>query len=157
MMQAWTSWLASRSPREQRGIRLALGLLGLWLLWSVAVAPAWQVLSHSQAQRERLNQQTALMQQLQLQAQALRQQTAVSPEQATQMLQSLSASLGQQTTFNRQGSNVTLSFKSASPAALAEFLAQARAQAHAQVLEAHWQQARGDWSGQLIFNLPTPR
>ena len=157
MMQAWTQWLATRSPREQNGIQLALGLLGLWLLWSVAVAPAWELLRHSQAKREQLNHQTALMQQLQQQAQWLRQQTAVSPEQAAQSLQSLSASLGKPISFRRQGLNVSLSFKDASPASLAEFLAQARGQAHTQVLEAHVQQANGVWGGQLMLTRPTPR
>ncbi len=157
MMQAWNHWLAQRSRREQMGIQLALLLLAVWLVWSVAVAPAWQVLSHSSAQRERLNQQTAQMQALQQQAQVLRQQVPVSTEQALQSLQNLSASLGTAANFSRQGDSVTVNFKTASPAALAELLTQARNAAHAQVLEAHWQQANGTWSGQLVLQLPRPR
>ena len=157
MMQAWQSWLAQRSRREQTGIQAALLLLALWLVWSVAVAPAWQLLSNSSAQRERLNQQTAQMQALQQLALELRQQVPVSPDQAAQSLQSLSASLGRNSPINRQGASVTVNFKAASPAALAEFLTQARAQAHAQVSQAHWQQSDGAWSGQLVLQLPTPR
>jgi general secretion pathway protein M len=87
----------------------------------------------------------------------LRQQVPVSPDQAAQSLQSLSASLGSNTPINRQGASVTVNFKAASPAALAEFLTQARAQAHAQVSQAHWQQSDGAWSGQLVLQLPNPR
>lgn len=157
MMQAWNIWLAQRSRREQLGIQSAMALLTVWLVWSLAVAPAWQVLRRSDAERERLNQQTTQMQAWQQQAQLLRQQAPVPPEQAAQTLQNLGHALDSQASFKRQGATVSLNFKGASPAALAEFLAQARSTAHSQVIEAHWQQSNGAWSGQLVLQLPVLR
>jgi DNA-binding protein YbaB len=101
-----------------------------------------------------LAQQTAQMQALQQQAQQLRQQTRISPEQAAQSLQQMAQALGAQVKFNRQGERVTLDFKALSPQALAELLTQARSQAHAQVQEAHTQFKPAGWEGQLVFALP---
>jgi type II secretory pathway component PulM len=124
------------------------------VVWQWAVSPALQVLQSSGAQRARLAQQTALMQALQQQAQQLRQQTRISPEQAAQSLQQMAQALGAQVKFNRQGERVTLDFKALSPQALAELLTQARSQAHAQVQEAHTQFKPAGWEGQLVFALP---
>jgi type II secretory pathway component PulM len=153
-MNAWNTWLSQRSPREQIGIQWALGLVLVLVVWQGAVSPALQVLQSSGAQRARLAQQTALMQALQQQAQQLRQQTRISPEQAAQSLQQMAQALGGQVKFNRQGERVTLDFKALSPQALAELLTQARSQAHAQVQEAHTQFKPAGWEGQLVFALP---
>ena len=153
-MNAWNTWLSQRSPREQIGIQWALGLVLVLVVWQWAVSPALQVLQSSGAQRARLAQQTALMQALQQQAQQLRQQTRISPEQAAQSLQQMAQALGAQVKFNRQGERVTLDFKALSPQALAELLTQARSQAHAQVQEAHTQFKPAGWEGQLVFALP---
>ena len=48
---------ADLSPREQTGIRWALGVLGGAVVWFVAIAPAWQVWQSSQSQLSALAQQ----------------------------------------------------------------------------------------------------
>ena len=150
-MNAWHTWLSQRSPREQIGIQWALGLVVFLLVWQWAVSPALHVLRTSEAQRLRLDQQTAKMQALQQQVLKLRQQSRLSPEQAAQNLQQ---SVGTAIKFNRQGERVTLDFKALSPLAFAELLTQVRSQAHAQVLEAHTQYKPAGWEGQLILTLP---
>ena len=150
-MNAWHTWLSQRSPREQMGITWALGWLVVVLVWQWAVSPALHVLRTSEAQRLRLDQQTAQMQALQQQVLKLRQQSGISPEQAAQHLQQ---SVGNAIKFNRQGERVTLDFKALSPQALAELLIQVRSQAHAQVLEAHTQYKPAGWEGQLVLALP---
>jgi len=153
-MNAWNQWLSQRSPREQIGLQWALGLVLLLVVWQWAVSPALQVLRTSDAQRARLAQQTAQLQALQQQAQRLRQQSRISPEQAAQTLQALAQALGGQVKFNRQGERVTLDFKALSPQALAELLTQARSQAHAKVQMAQTQFKPAGWEGQLVFALP---
>jgi len=153
-MNAWTTWLAQRSPREQRGIQTALVLLLVLVVWQWALSPALQVLRTSEAQRARLSLQTAQMQALQQQAQQLHQQSRISPEQAAQSLQSLASHAGGQIKFNRQGQRVSLDIKALSPQALAELLTQARSQAHASVQEAHLQFNNKSWEGQVLLALP---
>lgn len=152
-MQAWQQWLAQRSAREQIVIPWAITLLLLWLVWAWAVAPAWQVVSHSPAQRERLAQQLSEMQVLQQRALALRNTPRVSTEQAAQVLQSLAATAGPAVKISRQGQQMQWDFKGLSPQALAELLVQSRLQAHVQVQSAHWQQRDKHWDGQVVFNL----
>jgi general secretion pathway protein M len=154
-MKAWQQWLSQRSPREQTGIRWAAGLVLVWLVWSWALAPAWQVLSTSAAQRERLAQQRSDMQGLQQQAQLLLNAPRVSTEQAAQLLQQLAVAAGPGVTFKRQGTQVQLGFQGLSPKALADLLRQSRSQAHARVQSAQWQRREKVWEGQLVFGLPT--
>jgi len=153
-MNAWNQWLSQRSPREQIGLQWALGLVLLLVVWQWAVSPALQVLRTSDAQRARLAQQTAQLQALQQQAQRLRQQSRISPEQAAQTLQALAQALGGQVKFNRQGERVTLDFKALSPQALAELLTQARSQAHAKVQMAQTQFKPAGWERQSVVALP---
>lgn len=153
-MNVWTTWLSQRSPREQLGIRWALGLLVLVVLWQWALSPALQVRNTSDARRARLAQQTTQMQAMQQQVQMLRQQNRIPPEQAAQVLQSLAQGLGGTVQFNRQGPRVTLDIKAVQPQALAELLMQSRSQAHALVQEAHLQFNHQTWDGQLVLALP---
>ncbi len=155
MMKAWQQWLSQRSPREQTGIQWAAGLALVWLVWTWAVAPAWQVLSSSPALRERFAQQRSEMQGLQQQALMLQNAPRVSTEQAAQVLQQLTQAAGPGLTFKRQGPQVQVGFKGLSPNALADLLRQSSSQAQARVQSAQLQQKDKAWEGQLVFGLPT--
>ncbi|NDC61363.1 MAG: hypothetical protein EBZ60_05005 [Betaproteobacteria bacterium] len=154
MKKAWQNWLSQRSPREQTGLVWAAVWLLVWLLWSWALAPAWQVVSGSQAQRERLAQQRSEMQALQQQALALRHAPRVSAEQAALGLQRLAQAAGPSVKFVRQGQQGVMDFKDLPPNTLADLLIQSRNQAHTQVQSAHWQRRDSGWAGQLVFTLP---
>ena len=155
MMKAWQMWLSQRSPREQTGIQWAAALLVVWWVWAWAVSPAWQVVSGSAAQRERLTQLHSDMQALQQQALLLRTAPRVSPEQAAQLLQRLAVSAGPTVKFVRQGQQVLMEFKHLGPHALAELVMQSRHQAQTLVQSAHWQHRDSGWEGQLVLTLPT--
>lgn len=159
MKTAFQAALAKRwahlSPREQRAVSVLGGLLAVLLFWSVAIAPAWQTLRASEARRVQLAQQQAHMQALQAQAQALQQRPALSREEALRTLQSLSQPLGKQLELTVQGERVSVQVKAMPAQALAQWLSQARTQAQALPIEAHWvRQANTVWDGSLVMRLP---
>lgn len=50
-LSMFQDWLAQRSPREQTGIRAALLLVGVLLVWRIGVAPGLQVWSMSETRQ----------------------------------------------------------------------------------------------------------
>jgi general secretion pathway protein M len=150
-------WLAQRSPREQTGIRVAVLLVGVWLVWRVAVAPGLQVLALSDNRQAALDLQLAEMQTLQQEAKRLGSQTQADADAALQQLRSLAGMLGPDTRVNPQTDRVSIEFKAATPQALADFITQSRTQAQSRIVQAHWQLRQGHWQGQLVLSLPAKR
>jgi general secretion pathway protein M len=142
------------SPREQTGIRWALGVLGAALLWWIAIAPAWQVWQSSQSQFSQLAQQHADMQALQAQAHELQNLTRLSTEASADVLQALCANLGEKVKCSRQAQRMTVDVKGVSPSVLAQAWAQARSLAQAVLLETHLQRQGQAWDGQWVWVLP---
>jgi general secretion pathway protein M len=150
-----THW-AKLSPREQRLLFWLCTLLGLLLFWQIALAPAVNTLRSSDAQRSQLAQQLAQMQALQAQAQALQQRPVLSRDEALRTLQSLSQPLGKQIELTVQGERVSVQLKAMPAQTLVQWLGQARTQAQALPLEAHWVRQSGPlWDGTLVLRLPS--
>ena len=150
-----TRW-AKLSPREQRGLSWLGILLGVLLFWRIAMAPALDTLRSSEAQRAQRSQQLAQMQALQAQAQALQQRPVLSRDEALRTLQSLSQPLGKQLELTVQGERVSVQIKAMPAQALAQWLNQARTQAQALPLEAHWVRQTGpQWDGTVVLRLPS--
>ncbi len=163
--QAQTLW-QQRSPRERWLLGVAAVLLALALLWTVGLAPAlrtWQEAPIKQAQLDTQNQQ---MRQLQAQADALKQAQTLSRRDAIQWLESHLSELGPKAQLTAQGEHLRLSLQAAPAPALAQWLAQAREQAHTRPIQAQLQHnaptatapTTGDkpllWSGSLLLRLP---
>ena len=157
--QATARWQAF-SPREQRGISVLGGLLAVLLFWSIAIAPALNTLRDSDNRRALIGQQQANMLALQAQAQALQTRTPLARDEALRNLQGLTP--GAQMQLNVQGDRVTVQLKTVPAAALANWLAQARSQAHALPVEAHLTRGNATstvsntvvWDGSLVLSLP---
>jgi len=147
---------AKLSPREQ-GLLSWLGVvLAMLLCWQIAIAPALDTLRRSDAQRSQLAQQLAQMQALQAQAQALQQRPVLSRDEALRTLQSLSQPLGKQIELTVQGERVSVQLKAMPAQTLVQWLGQARTQAQALPLEAHWVRQSGPlWDGTLVLRLPS--
>ncbi|MEK8053395.1 type II secretion system protein GspM [Ideonella sp. DXS22W] len=141
------------APRERRGVAVAAALLGVALLWFVAIAPAWRTLRELPAQREALESQLQQMQGLATEAQALRAVPPVPTEQATTALNAAAQRLGAQGRLTPQGpQRMVLTLQGASSAQLAAFLGEARAGARARVLEATLNQTGpGSFDGSLVL------
>lgn len=151
-----TRW-RSVSPREQRLLMLALGVVALALLWWVALAPALTVLKTAPQQHLALDAQTQQMQRLQAQALALRALPVVSAEEARSALDASLKPLGASAQMVVQVERATVTLKAVSPDALAQWLAVARQNARTVPSEAHLtRNASGAWDGTVVFYLSTP-
>lgn len=147
----------SVSPREQRLLLLALGVVGLALLWWVAVAPALKVLKTAPQQHAVLDAQLQQMQRLQTQATSLRAQPVVSADNARLALEASLKPLGASAQMVVQVERVTVTFKAAAPDALAQWLATARQNARTLPTEARLvRNAEGNWDGVVVLQLPAP-
>ncbi|WP_310614774.1 type II secretion system protein GspM [Limnohabitans sp.] len=155
--QTLSRWQAL-SPREQRGVSVLGALLGVWLFWSIAIAPALNTLRDSDNRRAQIGQQQAHMLALQHQAQALQTRTPLSRDEALRSLQSLTPGALMQ--LNVQGDRVSVQLKSVPAPTLANWLTQARSQAQALPVEAHLTRSNAAnsavvWDGSLVLSLPT--
>lgn len=153
LMQLQTRW-RSVSPREQRWVLLAGVLLGLALLWWLALAPALAVLKAAPAQHRALDAQLEQMQRLQTQAKALQAQPVLSVDAARQALEAALKPLGSGAQMTVQLDRVTVTLKAVPAGALAQWLATVRQNAHAAPVEAHLvRNPAGSWDGTLVLNL----
>jgi general secretion pathway protein M len=158
----WQAAWTRRSPREQRLLVIGIWLLGLTVLWVLALAPALRTWQEAPARQALLDTQTQRMRQLQAQAQGLQKPAAISRTDAAMWLQKNLAELGPNARISLQGDTATLSLQAAPAAALARWLSQARDNAQALPTQAQLQQASpagadspaATWRGSLVLRLP---
>lgn len=144
----------SVSPREQRLVLAALALLLGSLLWWVGLAPALAILRAAPAQHQLLDTQMQQMQQLQQQAQTLKVQPRLTSNEARRLLQASVKSLGAAAQLTVVGERATVTFKSVSADALAQWLSQVRVTARMVPGEARLaRNAAGTWDGTLVLTL----
>jgi general secretion pathway protein M len=151
------------SGREQRGVSVLVGLIGVCLFWALAIAPARNTLQDTHNRRAHIAQQQAHMLALQAQAQALQTRLPLSRDEALHRLQSLSADPHLQ--IMAQGERVTVQLKTVPAPLLSNWLTQARSQAQALPVEAHLTRHPGAsaaptsaaevvWDGTMVLTLP---
>lgn len=166
---------AAMAPRERRMVSIAAVLVVLALLWWVALGPALRTLAAAPSEHARLDAELQKMTTLQARAKALQALPRANRDDSLRALDtSVRESLGAGAQLLSAGSgdaaNVTL--RGASADALAQWLAQARANARAVPREAHLNRtlvapaspgaaARAGtkddpvrWEGNLVMTLP---
>ncbi len=150
-----------RSPRERLLLSVGAAVVGLGLVWGVGLAPALRTWQKAPARQAQLDQQTQQMRQLQAQAQGLKKPQAITRSEAIQWLESHLSELDPQAKLNPQAEHMHISLQAAPADKLANWLAQAREQAHARSVQAQLKQAAGPadtsnvlWSGSLLLRLP---
>jgi general secretion pathway protein M len=152
--KALQAWWQQRPPREQALMLAAVWLVGLTLLWSLLLAPAWRSLRSFDTRYLALEQQHQRMLQLQAQAKSLQAMPALEPAAAQQALQSsLRNSLGAQASMQVQGNIATVTLQGVRPEALAQWLARTRSTARLTPFEAKLQRGPQGWSGSLRIRL----
>lgn len=147
----------SVSSREQRLLLLAMGVVGLALLWWLALAPALKVLKTAPQQHLVLDAQNQQMQRLKAQALALRAQPALTADAARSALEASLKPLGASAQMLVQVERVTITLKAVTPDALAQWLAAARQ--NARMVPSEVRLARniaGVWDGTVVMQLPAP-
>ncbi len=148
------------AAREQALVLLAAGLLGLALAWWLLLAPALATLRGSSLRHEELDARLARMQALQAEAQQLR--AAPRPRDPVDAPAALRAGIAQHLPQSAQlaiaGDRATLRLQAAPAEALAQWLAQVRASAHAIPVQAQLRRNPADsgrWDGTLVLALPS--
>ena len=155
---------ARLQARERGLLALAAAVVALALLWLLAVAPALRTLRQAEAQRSTLAAEAQRLQQLRREAEALKALPRLGHAEA---LRALEAAVQQRLPGSAQlsvvGDRATVVLKQAPAAALAQWLADARANARANTVEARLTRAAGDapgapvlWNGTLSLSLPPP-
>jgi len=158
-LSAWRTHWQGLAPRERHLVRAAAALVALALLWWLALAPALHTLRHAPERHARLDSQWQAMQALQAEAQQLQKAPRLSSDAAARALQaSVTEHLGSSARLNITSDRATVTLQGTPASALAPWLAQARANAHAITQEARLvRNASTDsprWDGTVVLALP---
>ena len=144
-------WWRALPARERRLLVLAGAVLGLYLVWAVAVQPAWRTLAAAPAELDALEAQLQAMQRLATEAGELRAAPHVDVAQAAVALKAATDRLGDQGRLAVQGDRAVLTLTDVGTSALRDWLAQARSGAHARPVEANLTRAAQGYSGTLVL------
>ena len=167
---------AALAVRERRMAAAAIAFVALALLWWIALAPALRTLAAAPAEHAQLDAQLQQMATLQNRAKALQSQPRLARDDALRALEtSVREGLG---TTNAQlmtagGDGATVTLRATPASTVAQWLAQARGNAHAVPREVHLTRAPSAppapggkdapqlpqvrWEGTLVMALPAPR
>ncbi len=147
--QAGTWWLA-RTARERQAVAAVAIVLGLFVVWNLAVQPALLTVREAPAQLDRLDAQYQQMQRIAAETAGLRGASRVSQSQAGLALKAATDRLGERGKLILQGDRATLVLNGVSPEALRAWLVEARSGARARPIEAQWQRGPQGYSGTLV-------
>jgi general secretion pathway protein M len=144
------------AAREKTLVGAAAALVALALLWWIAIAPALATLRSAEEQHRTLDAQLQQMLKLQAQAQAMQGQPKQTHDEALRLLElSIRQHLGLSARYTIAGERVTINLTGTSSQALAQWLTQARVNAHALPGEARLTRTvAGGWDGTLVVTLP---
>lgn len=147
---------AALAPREQALVAAAVALVAAALLWWIALAPALSTLRLADEQHRTLDAQLERMQRLQAQAKAMQAQPRQPPGETMRQLETaIREQLGVSARYNITGERVSITLLNTPAAALAQWLSQVRADAHAIPGEAKLtRNASGGWDGTIVVTLP---
>lgn len=149
-----TRWLAL-GERERRGITSAAWLVGLLLLWLLAIAPAWRSARTAPAQLDRLDAQLQLMQRQAGEARELRAMPALNGAQSAAALRAATEALGSAGRLQLVGDRATLTLSGVDGGQLRDWLAEARSAARARPLEANLTRGPKGFAGSIVLALPS--
>lgn len=148
----WATAWAARSPRERSLVIIAAAVLGLYLLWAVAVMPAWRTLRAAPAKLELAEGQLQQMQRLATEVQELRATPPLPQAQSQAALTASAARLGDKARLTLQGSRATLAISGLAGDELAAWLAEVRGGARARVIEATLNRTpQGLYAGSVVL------
>ena len=158
--QTLNTALTRLSPREQRAVGIAAWVVGLGLLWWLAVAPALATLRQAPERHRLLDAQLGQMRRMAATAESLRSQNTAQPLGRDAVLRALEqatatalAGTGQ---LAVQGDRATVTLRGTPPDALAQWLSQVRINARLVPVQAELKHtaAPSGWNGQLVLAGP---
>lgn len=150
----WRARWRALAPRERRGLGIAAWVLGLFLLWAVAIAPAWRSVRAAPAQLDQLDAQLQGMRRQANEARELRAVPPLNGSQAAAALRAASEALGSAGRLQIVGDRATLSLTGVNGTQLRDWLAEARSAARARPVEANLTRGPQGYSGSIVVALP---
>jgi len=154
----WTAPLRAHwralGARERRGLGLAAWAIGLVLLWTLAITPAWRTVVAAPAQLDRLDAQLQLMQRLANESRELRAAPATNSAQSVVALRTATDTLGTAGRLQIAGDRATLTLTGINGSQLRDWLVEARGSARARALEANLTRGAQGFSGNIVVALP---
>ncbi len=159
LIDALASALDRLSPRERNAVIAAAWVLGLGLLWWLALAPAIRTLGQAPAQHAAADAELSRLRAMASTAEAVRAQTtAPAPGRADALraLEESMASLGATAQLSTAGDTPTVTLRNTPPEALALWLARVRINARLTPVEAQLNGTTepAGWSGSLVLGGP---
>ncbi len=160
---ALDNWLApararwrALGERERRGIVIAAWLLGLLLLWLLALAPALRTTRAAPAQLDRLDSQLQQMQRQAGETRELRALPALGNAQSAAALRAATEELGAAARLQVNADRATLTLLTGIDGEqLRDWLAEARSAARARPLEANLTRGPQGYTGSIVVALPS--
>lgn len=150
----WRARWQALGARERRALSIAAWILGLFLLWSIAIAPAWRTARAAPAQLDQLDAQVQQMQRQANEARELRAVPALASAQAAAALRAASDELGAAGRLQLSGERATLTLTGANGTQLRDWLVEARSAARTRPLEANLTRGPAGYSGSIVVALP---
>ncbi len=151
-LEAGKWWLA-RTTRERRAVILVLAVLGVLLVWSLLIQPAWRSARTAPAQLDQLDGELQQMQRVAAESRTLRAISPVSQTQAGAALKAATERLGDKARLNLQGDRATLTLTGIGPEALRAWLNEARSGARARPIDATLQRGPAGFTGSVTVTL----
>lgn len=131
-------------------LAVAGAVLGLYLLWVLALQPALRTEQAAPRELATLETQTLAMQSQAAEAAELRAAPPVSRDQATAALKAATERLGHAGKLALQGDRAVLTVNNVGTAALRDWLAEARSGARARPLEASLSRGASGYNGTVV-------
>lgn len=158
-LAGWTApWRArwqALGARERRAMAIAAWVLAVFLLWALALAPAWRITRTAPAQLDLLDAQLQQMQRLAGEVRELRATPSLNRSQSAAALHAASEALGAAGRLQVAGDRATLTLVAANGSQLRDWLAAARSSARARPLEANLTRGPQGYSGSIVVALPS--
>jgi len=143
----------SLAARERRLVSAAALLLGLYLVFALAVQPAWRTVRDAPAQLDALDAQLHSMQRMATEARELRAMPPVNQAQSLAALKAASDRLGDKARLTVQGERAVLALDGTGTEQLRGWLAEARSGARARPIEATMTRAAVGYRGSIVVTL----
>jgi general secretion pathway protein M len=140
--------------RERRTIGIGGSVLVVFLLWSLAVQPAWRTLRDTPAQIDQLDAQLQQMRRMAAESRELRGAPVVGSAQSAAALRAATDRLGDHGRLQLIGDRATLTLIGATGEELRRWLAEVRSGARVRPIEAALTRAAQGYNGTLVVNLP---
>ncbi len=147
-----TAW-AAVDTRERRLVLLALWVLGLFVLWSVALQPALRTLRDAPARLDALDRDLQTMQTMAADVAELRATPPLPRAQASAALRAASERLGDKGRLAEQGERAVLTLTNASTEQLRAWLLEVRSAARARPVDVNLTHGEQGLSGTVVLAL----